>query len=170
MITYDLSEKRARQNPVNLPSLRRFVKRARTAVPLAGEVFVLLTSDAAIRKLNRNFRGKNKPTDVLSFPASTSPQNIAGDLAISVDTAAQQAKQFRHPLQVELKILLLHGMLHLAGFDHEADAGEMATREEEMRRRFRLPVALISREKGSRKASWRPSGSRATAQIGGARR
>jgi probable rRNA maturation factor len=131
--------------------LRSFMTRARKAVPVSGEVSVLLTTDDEIRKLNRKFRSKNKPTDVLSFPAFVSSQDmshhppLAGDLAISIETAARQAKQFGHPLQVELKILLLHGLLHLAGFDHETDAGEMAAREEQLRRRFRLPCTLIAR-------------------------
>lgn len=152
MITFDLPDNDARQKSVNLPGLRSFVKCAQKAVPLAGDVSILLTSDTAIRKLNRNFRRKNRPTDVLSFPAPPSLGNVAGDLAVSIETAARQARQFCHPLQVEVKILLLHGMLHLAGFDHEADSGEMAAREEKLRRRFRLPVALIGRGNGTRAA------------------
>ena len=70
---------------------------------------------------------------------------MAGDLAISFDAAARQAQRFGHPLVVELKILMLHGLLHLAGYDHETDAGEMAAREEQLRRRFRLPPTLIAR-------------------------
>lgn len=136
-----------------VPDLRPFLVRARKAVSIDGEVSVLLTSDGEIRRLNRTFRGKNKATDVLSFPAPALPQNarpgdkqmVAGDLAISIDTAQRQAQQFGHPLEIELKILLLHGLLHLAGYDHETDAGEMADREDELRRRFRLPGALIAR-------------------------
>jgi probable rRNA maturation factor len=70
---------------------------------------------------------------------------VAGDLAISFDAAARQAQRFGHPVAVELKILMLHGLLHLAGYDHETDAGEMAVREEQLRRRFRLPPTLIAR-------------------------
>ena len=70
---------------------------------------------------------------------------VAGDLAISFDAAARQAQRFGHPVVAELKILMLHGLLHLAGYDHEADAGEMAAREEQLRRRFRLPATLIAR-------------------------
>ncbi|MHB2008081.1 MAG: rRNA maturation RNase YbeY [Acidobacteriaceae bacterium] len=144
-----------------LSALRAFLLRARRAVPVAGQVSVLLASDSAIKRLNRKFRGKNRATDVLSFPAlempaqkSSSSQraysrsnhpDVAGDLAISLDAAARQATQFGHPLTMELKILMLHGLLHLAGYDHERDAGEMASREEQLRRRFRLPSALIAR-------------------------
>ena len=126
--------------------LTRFLRRAREAVGLAGEVEVLLTSDVEIKRLNRDFRGKNKPTDVLSFPA---PEEIAGqhagDLAISLDTAARQAESFGHSLGDEVRVLMLHGLLHLKGMDHEVDSGEMAAREAELRRELRLPVTLIER-------------------------
>lgn len=150
MITLDLPDESAvKHAAANLPGLRPFLARARKAVPLAGEVSVLLTSDREIRRLNRSFRHKDKATDVLSFPTPVFPENTAGDLAISLDTAARQAKQFGHTLEIEIKILLLHGLLHLAGFDHETDTGEMAAREEELRRRFRLPVTLIARSSAS---------------------
>jgi probable rRNA maturation factor len=126
--------------------MTRFLKRAREAVALEGDVEVLLTDDAELKRLNRQFRGKNKATDVLSFPAATEIARVhAGDLAISLDTAARQAEEFGHSLRDEVRILLLHGMLHLAGFDHETDKGEMAERETELRRKFRLPAALIER-------------------------
>jgi probable rRNA maturation factor len=129
--------------------LTRFFNRARAAVGLDGDVEVLLTDDATLRRLNRSFRGKNKATDVLSFPAAENPDgyagNYAGDLAISLDTAARQAAAFGHSLRDEVRILLLHGLLHLSGLDHEADGGEMAAREGELRRELRLPVALIER-------------------------
>jgi probable rRNA maturation factor len=126
--------------------LTRFLRRAREAVGLAGEVEVLLTSDTQIKRLNRDFRGKNKPTDVLSFPT---PEEIAaqhaGDLAISLDTAARQAKSFGHSLGDEVRVLMLHGLLHLKGMDHEVDSGEMAARETELRRALKLPTTLIER-------------------------
>ncbi len=107
---------------------------------------MLLTGDDAIRRLNRSFRGKNKATDVLSFPAPPELRAIsAGDLAVSLETAARQAEAHGHDLATELRILLLHGLLHLAGLDHETDAGEMAAREAELRVRFRLPNGLIAR-------------------------
>lgn len=129
--------------------LTRFFNRARAAVGLDGDVEVLLTDDATLRRLNRSFRGKNKATDVLSFPAAENPDgyagNYSGDLAISLDTAARQAAAFGHSLRDEVRILLLHGLLHLTGMDHEADGGEMAAREGELRRELRLQVALIER-------------------------
>jgi probable rRNA maturation factor len=126
--------------------LTRFLNRAREAVGLTGEVEVLLTSDAELKRLNRTFRGKNKATDVLSFP--TPPEiahEHAGDLAISLETAARQAALYGHPLRDEIRILLLHGLLHLHGLDHETDKGQMAARETTLRTELRLPVTLIDR-------------------------
>ena len=147
---------RSTDSPANvkqdrLPSVRglsAFLRQAQVAVRLRGQVSVLLTSDEAIRKLNRQFRGKNKATDVLSFPADAfaqSMEKIAGDLAISVPTALRQSAACGHSLATELKVLMLHGLLHLAGFDHETDQGEMARRERKLRAKLGLPLGLIER-------------------------
>jgi probable rRNA maturation factor len=133
------------------PTLSRFLALAQSAVKLKGQVSVLLTTDAAIRKLNRQFRGKNKATDVLSFPSDSAfpglpaSQQIAGDLAISVPTALKQAQEQGHSLSTEVKVLLLHGLLHLAGHDHEVDNGQMARRERLLRGKLGLPQGLIER-------------------------
>jgi probable rRNA maturation factor len=127
-------------------TLARFLSLAQKIVRLKGEVSVLLTTDAAIRRLNRQFRGKNKATDVLSFPAEgIGAEKIAGDLAISVPTALRQAIVQNHALSIEIKVLILHGLLHLAGYDHEADKGQMARRERLLRARLKLPQGLIER-------------------------
>jgi probable rRNA maturation factor len=140
--------------------LESFVLRVRRAVRLEGLVNVLVTDRAEVRTLNRRFRGKNKTTDVLSFPVEslgTGRQRLAGDIAISGEVAAKNAARLGHTAAAEVKILALHGILHLAGFDHESDNGEMARTELTMRRRFRLPTALIERagashrEKGRKK-------------------
>ena len=126
--------------------LARFLNRVRVALGLSGTVEVLLSSDAELKRLNRTFRGKNQATDVLSFPAPLEMQaSTAGDLAISLDTAARQARKHGHSLRDEVRILLLHGLLHLAGEDHETDAGEMAAREASLRRELGLPAGLIAR-------------------------
>jgi probable rRNA maturation factor len=128
------------------PALSRFLNRARTAVGLEGEVDVLLTSDTELKRLNRAFRNKNKATDILSFPTPAEiADHHAGDLAISLETAARQAAQFGHTLDQELRILILHGLLHLSGLDHETDKGEMAAREDELRAMLKLPLSLIAR-------------------------
>ena len=134
---------------LRLPSARtlvHFLAQAQSAVRLKGEVTVLLTTDAAIRKLNRQFRHKDKATDVLSFPAEgIGAEEIAGDLAISVPTALRQAVEQGHSLSTEIKVLILHGLLHLAGHDHETDAGQMARRERLLRAKLNLPQGLIER-------------------------
>ncbi len=126
-------------------SLAAFLRKAQSAVRLRGQVSVLLSTDGEIRRLNRQFRGKNKATDVLSFPAEPGPEKLAGDLAISVATAQKQAAAQGHALATEIKVLMLHGLLHLAGYDHETDDGQMARRERTLRARLRLPLGLIER-------------------------
>jgi probable rRNA maturation factor len=129
-------------------SLAIFLGRAKASVRLRGHVSVLLTTDNAIRRLNRQFRGVDKPTDVLSFPAEAQVQKrekIAGDLAISVPKACRQAVEQGHSLSIEIKVLILHGLLHLAGCDHESDTGQMARRERRLRAQLGLPQGLIER-------------------------
>jgi probable rRNA maturation factor len=133
---------------LSTPALTRFVNRVRTIIGLRGQVDVLLANDPALLHLNKTFRNKNRPTDVLSFPApSAFAAKHAGDLAISLETAARQAATHGHPLPDEIKILILHGLLHLSGEDHETDNGEMAAREATLRRELRLPATLIERTK-----------------------
>ena len=145
MITIDPPSSSFDLSALNKSALTRFLHRAAASVELEGEVQVLLTSDAEIKRLNKAFRGKNKPTDVLSFPAADEAEDIAGDLAISLETAARQAAEHGHTLRDEVRILLLHGLLHLAGEDHETDSGEMAARELALRKRLGLSAGLIER-------------------------
>jgi probable rRNA maturation factor len=140
-------------------ALARFVTRARRGSGLRGTVNVLVTSSTAVRALNRRFRRKDKATDVLSFPAEIVPEtrqkrpSLAGDVAISADIAAQNAARLGHSPAIEIKILTLHGILHLAGFDHERDNGEMARKEAKLRAELRLPSALIERTQASPRPS-----------------
>jgi probable rRNA maturation factor len=127
-------------------SLTQFAEKARKAVGLKSDISVLLTSNREMRRLNRNFRGKDKPTDVISFPAMEAvSKEFAGDLAISVDVAAANARHFGHSTQAEVCVLILHGLLHLAGYDHEQDDGEMARKEQRLRLKLGLPSNLIAR-------------------------
>lgn len=154
-------------------ALERFVSRARRAIGLRGHVNVLVTNSAAVRSLNRQFRNQNKATDVLSFPfASPRAESrkraaLVGEIAISADIALQNALRIGHAPIQEIKILTLHGILHLAGFDHERDNGQMARKEEKLRRALRLPVALIER---SQPASERGNRPRRAMHATGARR
>jgi probable rRNA maturation factor len=130
--------------------LARFLREAQRAVGLSGAVDVLLADDRTLRRLNREFRGKDKATDVLSFPAAQEfgaefAGGFAGDVAISLETAARQAREQGHSLRDEVRVLLLHGLLHLTGMDHESDRGEMAAREAELRERLRLKSGLLAR-------------------------
>ncbi|MGB0124055.1 MAG: rRNA maturation RNase YbeY [Silvibacterium sp.] len=126
--------------------LEEFLADAVAAAKLKGSVTVLLTGDAEIRRLNREFRRKDKATDVLSFPAGESigRARAAGDLAISVETAAREADRRGHSLDLELRVLLLHGLLHLAGFDHETDSGEMERKESQLRKKLGLEKLGLS--------------------------
>jgi probable rRNA maturation factor len=132
-------------------ALSRFVTRACRSTRLRGGVNVLVTTNRKMQALNRRFRKKQVATDVLSFPAAPSPgAEVAGDIAISAEMAVRNAKRSGHSEVEEIKILALHGILHLAGFDHERDNGEMAREEARLRNTLRLPTGLIERQLGSR--------------------
>ncbi len=103
----------------------------------------LITTDQEMRSLNHQFRGKRYATDVLSFPSAD--ERGAGEIAISLDRAREQAAEYGHSLDEEIRILMLHGVLHLAGLDHETDSGEMASEEARWRKRLKLPSSLIER-------------------------
>jgi len=108
-------------------ALARFLGRATRAVGLRGTVNVVITTSRELRSLNRRFRGKDQPTDVLSFPAAAHlPLKYAGDLAISAELASQNGRKLGHTASEEVKILILHGVLHLAGYDNERDKGAVA--------------------------------------------
>jgi probable rRNA maturation factor len=144
-----------RQRSVRLSTraLESFLLRVRRELDLKqAEVTVCLVSDAEIAGMNQSFRKKRGPTDVLSFPAvklqqptpsrrrpgSSDSDASLGDIAIAPAVAKRNAKQFGRTLPAELKILILHGVLHLLGFDHEADRGEMDRTEKKLRRRLGL--------------------------------
>jgi probable rRNA maturation factor len=132
------------------PALARFVTRARRAAGLRAAVNVLVTSSAEMKSLNRRFGGKDEATDVLSFPASPNhARRFAGEIAISADIAVRNARSLGHAAGVEIKILVLHGILHLRGYDHERDRGQMARKEQKLRRELHLPTGLIERAEGS---------------------
>jgi probable rRNA maturation factor len=109
-----------------------------------GVVTVAIVPDARVHALNRRYRKKNAPTDVLSFPADEPGQ--LGDVVIASGVARRQAKSAGHSLQTELRVLALHGLLHLLGYDHETDRGEMSRVERRLRRKGGLREGLIERE------------------------
>ena len=121
-----------------------------------GEVTIALVSDGRMRALNRAFRGLDHATDVLSFPDSGAAPGLAapalGDIAIAMGAAARQARAAGHTLGTELRVLALHGLLHLLGFDHETDDGRMARTETTLRRAGHLREGLIARARPTARA------------------
>jgi probable rRNA maturation factor len=154
---------RQRRVPVSLQSLEKFLSRARRSLHLsADELTVCLVSNGQIARWNHAYRGKNRPTDVLSFPANGRPRkrgaransaarkavsfaasdsvarNYLGDIAIAPAVALRNARASGRSFDDEMKILILHGMLHLLGSDHETDTGQMDCRERRLRRALGL--------------------------------
>lgn len=142
-----------RQKRIAIPraALQRFLAQVRKELKLGRtEMSVCFVTDGAIAKLNSRYRGKRKPTDVLSFPAhgnghaqgaeanGNGRRRFLGDIAISPETARRNASRDGRTLNTELKILMLHGTLHLLGYDHETDEGQMDRAEARLRRRLRL--------------------------------
>ena len=127
--------------------LRRVAQRLETEVAGGRKFRCLLTDDRELKRLNREFLGKDYPTDVLSFPEVESDSPFIGEIAISIDRATEQADEFGHTLENEIAILMLHGILHLLGMDHERDRGRMRRAESRWRRKLELPAALIERTK-----------------------
>ncbi|EDM23728.1 rRNA maturation RNase YbeY [Caminibacter mediatlanticus] len=109
------------------------------------DVELILTTDEEIQKLNKEYRNKDKPTDVLSFPLEDFPGMPLGSIVISIDTAKKEAEKFGHSIDDEIKLLFIHGLLHLLGYDHEVDNGEMREKEKEIIEKFNLPQSLIIR-------------------------
>ncbi len=134
-LKFTSAEKRALKDFVSLLADRVAGGRAFTCV---------ITNDNELRKLNHNFLGHDYPTDVLSFPLAATNGNL-GDIAISAERAETQAREFGHSRADEMRILMLHGVLHLSGMDHESDTGEMARAERKWREEFGLPATLLSR-------------------------
>jgi probable rRNA maturation factor len=132
---------RQRRVPVAIHPLHQFYERVRRELGFAPEsVTIQLIGDETMARLNQTFRKKQGPTDVLSFPANgsrpTRDAEYVGDIAISPETARRNARRFSRSFPVEMRILILHGMIHLAGFDHETDHGEMDRLERRLRNKL----------------------------------
>ena len=128
--------------------VRDFARRLRETVAAEREFVCLITDDRELRRLNRRFLGADHATDVLSFPSAD--RESMGEIAISAERAAAQARAFGHSLSDEIRILMLHGVLHLKGMDHEADSGEMARAERRWRKALNLPSGLVERSQAER--------------------
>jgi probable rRNA maturation factor len=110
-----------------------------------GDLSIAIVSDRRMRALNRQFRGKDKVTDVLSFPAES--RGFLGDIVIAAGVAGRQARDAGHSDQTEVRVLALHGLLHLLGYDHETDAGRMARAEMRLRKKAGLKEGLLERHR-----------------------
>lgn len=140
---------------INRRLLDAFSRRLRDEVARGRTFRCLITGDARLRRLNREFRGKDHATDVLSFPSARpflliqdADAPVLGEIAISAARAAAQARALGHSLETEISILMLHGLLHLLGLDHESDHGRMAGVEGRWRAKLGLPNGLIERTLG----------------------
>jgi len=133
---------RQRRVPIAIDPLQQFYERVQRELGFAPEsVTIQLISDDSMARLNQTYRKKHGPTDVLSFPANglrrrAGASEYIGDIAISPETARRNARRFSRSLPREMRILILHGMIHLAGFDHETDDGEMDRFERRLRKRL----------------------------------
>ena len=136
-------QNRQRNIPVDDTQVSSFLKRVVGDLAPGFEGAVVVAGDTAVRDANRNFRGKPESTDVLSFPDDEAGR--LGDILISAARASAQAREFSHSVEDELKTLILHGMLHLLGYDHETDGGEMEQEETRLRELYGLPTGLIER-------------------------
>jgi probable rRNA maturation factor len=126
------------------PGLAAWLRRIAPARARGG-MTVAIVPDSRVRALNRRFRKKDRPTDVLSFPSGE--RGYLGDVVIASGVARRQAREQGHSLHTELRVLALHGMLHLLGYDHEADAGRMLRAEQRLRRKGGLRETLIERQR-----------------------
>jgi len=129
---------------LNRRSLQSFARVLESAVAGGRSFACLIAGDAELRRLNREFLGRDYAADVLSFPAA-GQGDFLGDIAISLDRAREQAAGRGHAVEQEVGILMLHGVLHLIGFDHETDRGRMRREESAWRRKLALPEGLIER-------------------------
>jgi probable rRNA maturation factor len=128
---------RQRRRAVRPARLRRVLRAAARDLGVTGEVAVVLAGDRALRSLNARYRGKDKPTDVLSFPGPGGDEGL-GDVVISLDTAERNARALGRTLPQEVDVLALHGFLHVLGYDHETDDGTMDRLERRLRRKLLL--------------------------------
>jgi probable rRNA maturation factor len=139
-------------SPEDKRRLRRFARQLADRVGEGREFTCLFTTDDELQRLNRDFLGHDYPTDVLSFPSANGQAGL-GDIAVSCERAREQAREFGHEPLDEIRILMLHGLLHLMGMDHECDRGEMERAEQRWRGEFGLPAGLIARVANGRRAS-----------------
>jgi len=126
---------------INLNKLEKIVN----ILNIKKDIELLIVSNKKIQQINNEFRNINKPTDVLSFPLKDLPNAPLGSIIISIDKAKSAALSYNHSIEEEVTLLFIHGILHLLGYDHEEDNGEMRQKEEELIKLLNLPKSLIVR-------------------------
>jgi probable rRNA maturation factor len=135
---------RQRRHRIRVDRIRSLLERAARSMKVSGEVALVFAGDAVLQRLNRDYRFKDKPTDVLSFESQGEDMGL-GDIFISVETARANARRSSRTLDRELEILALHGFIHVLGYDHETDNGEMEALERRLRTRLLTPQAASPR-------------------------
>lgn len=153
LITY-----RRKPATLEVESLESFAAILRDRVSRGREFHCRISNDAELQSLNAQFRGKDYATDVLSFPCgeTAGTDGFLGDIAISLQRARAQAREANHTAEEEIRILMLHGVLHLLGMDHESDSGQMKRSETRWRRKLGLSAGLIERETNARQTKSKP--------------
>jgi len=145
---------RQRKHPIRVDRIKRLLEGAARSMKASGELALVFAGDSLLQRLNRDYRFKDQPTDVLSFESQGADMGL-GDIFISVETARANAARFSRTLDRELEVLALHGFLHVLGYDHETDNGEMEALEKRLRARLltRAPRARHGARARSRRVA-----------------
>ena len=135
-------------NRTNIDINLNLLKKIANYLDIARDIELIITTDSEIAKINKEYRGVDKITDVLSFPLQDLEHMPLGSIVISIDRAKEVANILEHSVDDEIALLFIHGLLHLLGYDHEVDSGEMRAKEREIVEEFNLPKSLIVRTSG----------------------
>lgn len=134
-------------NRTSIPIQKYFLDKIATSLTNK-EIELIITINSEIQEINSQNRNINKPTDVLSFPYEEMPMSPLGSIVISYDFVKQKSEELGHTTSDEISLLFIHGLLHLLGYDHETDNGEMREEEKRIIKKFQLPNSLIVRTEG----------------------
>ena len=135
-------------NHTNIEINLNLLKEIANYLNIAKDIELIITTDSEIAEINKEYRGVDKATDVLSFPLQDLEHMPLGSIIISIDRAKEVANNLEHSVDNEIALLFIHGLLHLIGYDHEVDNGEMRAKEKEVVEKFNLPRSLIVRTSG----------------------
>jgi len=136
------------ENKTNIDINTNILEKIAKYLTISKDIELIITDDSDIKSINKEYRGVDKSTDVLSFPLQDLEFMPLGSIVISIDSAKKAANEYNHSLDSEISLLFTHGVLHLLGYDHEIDNGEMRKKEQEIVEYFNLPKSLIVRVMG----------------------